>query len=71
MGTSSFSASRTAEELAETFRNGNRKDAVAALDALPKKRALAVCAYLVHYLTEPDDHHAVSVLLRLLSDRLS
>lgn len=63
-----FSASSNARALAETMLNGNWKDAVVELDRLPKKRALAVAAYLAHYLDH--DQYAVGRLLRLLSDRL-
>jgi hypothetical protein len=71
-----FSASKVADDLIETFRNGNRKDVLEALDLLPQDQALAVVAYMVQALWEAyrvGDYNAkddATILLRLLSDRL-
>lgn len=65
-----FSATALAQELVETFINGNRKDVIEALDELPQEQALAVCAYVVQYLDNPDDHYNRDVFCRMLSDRV-
>lgn len=65
-----FSAAALAQELVETFLNGNRKYVIEALDDLPQDQALAVCAYVVQYLHDPDDHYNRDVFCRMLSDRV-
>lgn len=65
-----FSAAAKAEELCESFINGNRKWVIEELYKLPKKRAIAVAVYVEHYLSNPDDDYDVNVFRRMLTDRL-
>lgn len=65
-----FCASAKAEELVESFINGNRKWVIEQLDKLPKKKALAVAVYVAHYLDDPDDQYNVAVFRNMLANRV-
>lgn len=62
--------SRKAEELAESWKNGNRKHVIAELDKLPKKYAYATLYYVIDYLGEGRSTYDQNVLGRMLSDRI-
>lgn len=65
-----FCAATKAEELVESFINGNKKWVIEQLDKLPKKKAMAVAVYVAHYLEKPDDSYAVNVFRNMLANRV-
>lgn len=65
-----FSAAAKAEELVESFINGNRKWVIEELYKLPKKKALAVAVYIDHYMSSCDDQYDVNVFRNMLARRV-
>lgn len=63
-----FSVAAKAQELTESFINGNRKFVRDELDKMQKKRAIAVTAYITQYLE--GDSYTQGSFMRLLSDRV-
>lgn len=47
---SKYTIEELAEELAESWVNGNRKDVIEAIERMPKKKAFAVLAQVYHCL---------------------
>lgn len=63
--------SSKAEELAESWKNGNKKHVIEELDKLrPKTYAFATLYYLVDYLGKGDSSYDQNVLGRMLGDRV-